>query len=87
MALPYVPADDVEDIFNRLIQQADQNAALQNLLEYGRKIWIDSNRWNPTTWSVYRRLVQYLSLYHLLYASYCIEKRENGKIKHQFIYL
>ena len=33
MALPYVPVDDVEDIFNRLVQQADQNAALQNLLE------------------------------------------------------
>ena len=44
MALPYVPVDDVEDIFNRLVQQADQNAALQNLLEYGRKTWIDSNR-------------------------------------------
>ena len=37
--LPYVPSDDVEDMFNRLVQQADQNAALQNLFEYVRKTW------------------------------------------------
>lgn len=39
MFLPYVPSDDVEDMFNRLAQQADQNAALQNLFEYVRKTW------------------------------------------------
>ena len=39
MFLPYVPSDDVEDMFNRLVQQADQNAALQNLFEYVRKTW------------------------------------------------
>lgn len=39
MFLPSVPSDDVEDMFNRLVQQADQNAALQNLFEYVRKTW------------------------------------------------
>ena len=39
MFLPYVPSDDVEDMFNRLVQQAEQNAALQNLFEYVKKTW------------------------------------------------
>ncbi|KXJ21038.1 hypothetical protein AC249_AIPGENE4344 [Exaiptasia diaphana] len=56
MALQYIPTDDIE-MFNQLHEQANQNDSLLNLLQYVRTTWIYANRWNPTTWSVYRRNV------------------------------
>ncbi|XP_020898546.1 uncharacterized protein LOC110237295 [Exaiptasia diaphana] len=58
MALPYIPADDIEEMFNRLHEQANQNDSLLNLLQYVRKTWIYANRWDPTTWSAYRRNIR-----------------------------
>lgn len=63
MALPYIPVEDVDEVFDRLVREANQNEALTNLLDYVRTTWILCNRWDPSTWSVYRRLV----LIHLLH--------------------
>ena len=55
MALPFLPADHIEEAFDNLMEQAEQlgNDQLLSFMVYVKRTWIDSQVWPPLNWSVF----------------------------------
>ena len=55
MALPFLPADHIEDAFENLMEQAEElgNDQVLSFMTYVKRTWIDSQVWPPINWSVF----------------------------------
>ena len=55
MALPFLPADHIEDAFENLMEQAEElgNDQVLSFMAYVKRTWIDSQVWPPINWSVF----------------------------------
>ena len=52
LALPYIPADAINDVFADL-ESGASSTRLKQLTDYVRATWIESSTWPPAAWSVY----------------------------------
>jgi len=52
LALPYIPADAINDVFADL-ESGASSTPMRQLTDYMRATWIDSSTWPSATWSVY----------------------------------
>ena len=57
LALPCLPAEDIDDALSGLERQATTTAQ-QQLCQYVRSMWVESTMWPPSTWSVFQRSVR-----------------------------
>jgi len=53
LALPCLPAKDIDDALSGLERQA-MTTAQQQLCQYVRSTWVESTMWPPSTWSVFQ---------------------------------
>ena len=51
MALLFVPSEHIPPVFDRLSRKAGTQA-LQDLTEYVKTTWIESEQWSPASWTV-----------------------------------
>lgn len=59
MALPYLPAEQIPELFGYLTSQfRDTDPLLDTLIDYIENTWINSSIWPPSTWSVFLRAVR-----------------------------
>lgn len=59
MALPFLTPDDIPTQFEWLERKAAKySVAVQDVVRYIRRMWIESNIWPPATWSVFGRSVR-----------------------------
>jgi len=52
LALPYIPADTINDVFEDL-ESGASSTQLKQVTDYVRATWIESSTWPPAAWSVY----------------------------------
>ena len=57
MALPFLPHNHIEPVFERLASKAG-TTILQQLVTYIRTTWIQSTQWTPTAWSIFKQSVR-----------------------------
>lgn len=57
MALPLIPAEHIEPVFNKLKTKANSPALIE-MTEYLSSTWIKSTAWQPSHWSVFARSVR-----------------------------
>ena len=57
MALPFLPAEEIPDAFNRL-ERKSRNSPVEELASYVKSTWIDNPIWPPSCWSVYMQAVR-----------------------------
>lgn len=58
LALPYVPAEHIEELFIRFYRKANDSHALITLLDYIKNTWIHSDIWPPRAWCVFGRSIR-----------------------------
>ena len=57
LALPFLPADEIPNAFQRLEAKA-ATEPLQALAQYINNTWISSTTWHPSCWSVFQQSVR-----------------------------
>lgn len=57
MALPFLPAEHIEDAFSELERKL-QTTRLSSLTTYMRRTWIEHELWDPNTWSVFNQVIR-----------------------------
>ena len=57
MALPFLPAEEILPVFERLQRKANTVPLLQ-FFEYVEGTWIRGNIWPPATWSAYLQAIR-----------------------------
>ena len=57
-ALPFLPAEYIEPVFNSIDCFPGMNASLKKLLDYIRTTWISSTVHPPATWSVFNGAIR-----------------------------
>lgn len=57
MALPFLPHDQIADVFD-ILQEKATTVPLQEFMAYVEATWINSNVWPPSCWSVYKEAVR-----------------------------
>ena len=57
LALPYLPHEHIEPMFERLAKRAT-TSLLTTLVEYIRINWIKTSLWNPETWSIFKQPIR-----------------------------
>ena len=59
MALPFIPAEEIPEMFQQLERQVGAAGdRLQAFTEYVRDTWVDSTMWPPSTWSVFLQAIR-----------------------------
>lgn len=58
LSLPYVPAENIEELFFRFYRKANGSPQLLQLLDYVRTTWITSSIWPPTSWCAFQRSIR-----------------------------
>ena len=57
MALPFLPAHDIEPAFQLLSDRAT-SPELRSLVRYLENTWMDNAVWRPRNWSIYRHSIR-----------------------------
>ena len=57
MVLPFLPAAEINPMFQQLQRQA-YSPALINLTNYVYNTWINSTLWSPANWTVFKQAVR-----------------------------
>ena len=57
MALPFLPSEHIAPVFQRLRTKAGTQP-LQELVEYIRSTWVESDQWPPAAWTVFRQSIR-----------------------------
>ena len=57
MALPFLPEDEIEPMFEQLRGQAATDQ-LKQFVEYVSQTWISSDTWPPSRWSVFMMAIR-----------------------------
>ena len=73
MALPFLPHGQIAHVFNQLLPRAT-TAPLQEFMEYVQDIWINSNVWPSSCWSVYKEAVRTIDISYTLDSASMLQK-------------
>ena len=57
IALPFLPEEHIPTMFQELARDAS-TSQLQMLVHYIQRTWIDSDVWNPASWSVFLQAIR-----------------------------
>ena len=57
MALPFLPEDNIQPMFEQLRLEASTDP-LKQFVNYASETWISSNTWPPSSWSVYMMAIR-----------------------------
>ncbi|KAK2550308.1 hypothetical protein P5673_028998 [Acropora cervicornis] len=57
MALPFLPEDNIQPMFEQLRLEATTDP-LKQFVNYVSETWISSNTWPPSSWSVYMMAIR-----------------------------
>ena len=57
LGLPFLPHEDIEDVFDLLKRKCRRHAKLMEWMNYIEKNWINSTVWPPKTWSIFGKMV------------------------------
>ena len=58
MALPFLPAEHIQQTFEDLRQQAANNERLRELTDYMQTTWMESSIWSIAEWCVFMQTVR-----------------------------